>query len=104
MEIKVLPPTPEAVPRTRSVLRRFSHFQKLHHIVSSSDGAEMHRYSNPNFCTHYACAEVTLSAITCRHSLNARTNIGLVVHSRQFRVLRLQYSQEGLDVLCHLPH
>lgn len=34
VEVKVLPPSPDAAPRSRSVLRRFSHFQKLYQIVS----------------------------------------------------------------------
>jgi len=34
VEVKVLPPEADAAPRTRSVLRRFSHFTKLHARVS----------------------------------------------------------------------
>lgn len=30
VEVKVLPPEKTGAPRTRSVLRRFSHFKKLH--------------------------------------------------------------------------
>ena len=33
VEVKVLPPEEAAAPRSRSVLRRFSHFQKLYSIV-----------------------------------------------------------------------
>ena len=33
VEVKVLPPEEAAAPRSRSVLRRFSHFQKLYRIV-----------------------------------------------------------------------
>ena len=34
VEVKVLPPEADAAPRTRSVLRRFSHFTKLWAKVS----------------------------------------------------------------------
>ena len=34
VEVKVLPPEADAAPRTRSVLRRFSHFTKLSQRVS----------------------------------------------------------------------
>ena len=34
VEVKVLPPEPDAAPRTRSVLRRFTHFTKLYGRVS----------------------------------------------------------------------
>ena len=36
VEVKVLPPDEAAAPRSRSVLRRFSHFQKLYRIVSAT--------------------------------------------------------------------
>ena len=35
VEVKVLPPEADAAPRTRSVLRRFSHFTKLYSRVSA---------------------------------------------------------------------
>lgn len=35
VEVKMLPPEQEAAPRSRSVLRRFSHFQKLHRMVTA---------------------------------------------------------------------
>ena len=55
VEVKVIPPDGKAQPRCRSVLRRFSHFTKLHNKVLFSPG----RLCDPFAATHSAAEEAT---------------------------------------------
>ena len=45
VEVKVLPPEADAAPRTRSVLRRFSHFTKLYAKVRLKISTILSQYS-----------------------------------------------------------
>ena len=69
VEVKVLPPEADAAPRTRSVLRRFSHFTKLYAKVSRHISTSLVPVQHAEACIvdpQQGCKVVTYPNLTLR--------------------------------------
>lgn len=86
VEVKVLPPEADAAPRTRSVLRRFSHFTKLHARVSAC-------VSYQQWCQVHCCSGCTPAMALALASFLRFALMGSGVEL--FSQLRLHAAQGG---------
>ena len=68
VEVKVLPPEADAAPRTRSVLRRFNHFTKLHQRVSSPSPLARTLPCALRLCFSIGDRDVTATSRAAAHS------------------------------------